>query len=84
MFIRLGATDGYKMEVRMTALETRFDTILPTLATKEDLKDLELKLTHTIHREITSSTWKMIGWMTAVMGMGFTGVFYVARYIAPV
>jgi len=38
MFIRLGATDGYKMDVRMTA----------------------------------------------VMGMGFTGVFYVARYIAPV
>jgi hypothetical protein len=36
----------------MTALEARFDTILPTLATKEDLKDLELKLATTIHREI--------------------------------
>ena len=84
MFTEPGLTNEYKMEVRMTAPETRFDTILPTLATKGDLKDLELKLTHTIHHEITSSTWKVIGWMTAVMGMGFTGVFYVARYIAPV
>jgi hypothetical protein len=33
------------METRMTTLETRFDTILPTLATKEDLKILEEKLT---------------------------------------
>ena len=29
------------MENRMTTLETRFDTILPTLATKEDLKILQ-------------------------------------------
>jgi hypothetical protein len=45
------------MESRMTAIETRFDTILPTLATKEDLKRLELELTTTIHHEITSCTW---------------------------
>ena len=64
----------------MTTLETRFDTILPTLATKEDLKRLELELTTTIHHEITSCTWKMISWMTVVVSMAFTGVFYVARY----
>ena len=76
------------METRMTMLETRFDTILPTLATKEDLKSvelkltsMELKLTKTIHHEITSCTWKMISWMTVVVGMAFTGVFYVARYL---
>jgi hypothetical protein len=47
------------METRMTTLETRFDTILPTLATKEDLKSVELKLTNmelkltkTIHQEM--------------------------------
>ena len=69
-------------------LETRFDTILPTLATKEDLKSVELKLTSmelklttTIHQEINSCTWKMISWMTVVVGMAFTGVFYVARYL---
>ena len=37
----------------MTALETRLDTILPTLANKEDLKDLEVNL----QRDIRSNTW---------------------------
>lgn len=91
------------MENRMTALETRFDTILPTLATKEDLKNLDLKLTFalkedlinleiklttTIHHEISSirkeinaNNWRMIVWMTAVLGMSFAGVFYIARYV---
>jgi hypothetical protein len=65
----------------MTALEARFDTILPTLATKEDLKDLELKLATTIHREITTCTWRMIGWMTTALGVSFAAVFYIARHV---
>lgn len=65
------------MESRMTTLETRFDTILPTLATKEDLKNLEVSL----HRDIRSNTWLMITWVTAVVSMAMTGVFYVARYV---
>ena len=68
---------GRTMESRMTALETRFDTILPTLATKEDLKNLEINL----HRDIRSNTWLMITWVTAVISMAMTGVLYVARYI---
>ena len=32
------------MENRMTALENRFDTILPNLATKADVKSLEINL----------------------------------------
>jgi hypothetical protein len=77
------------MENRMTTLETRFDTILPTLATKEDLKKLDLKLTTAIHheislirKEINANNWRVIIWMTAVIGMSFTGVFYIARYAA--
>ena len=77
------------MENRMTNLETRFDTILSTLATKEDLKKLDLKLTTAIHheislvrKEINSNFWRMIIWMTAVSGMSFTSVFYIARYAA--
>ena len=31
------------MESRMATLETRFDTILPTLATKEDVRHLETR-----------------------------------------
>ena len=68
---------GRTMESRMTALETRFDTILPTLATKEDLKYLEVSL----HRDIRSNTWLMITWVTAVVSLAMTGVFYVARYV---
>jgi hypothetical protein len=68
---------GRTMESRMTALETRFDTILPTLATKEDLKNLEVSL----HRDIRSNTWLMITWVTAVVSMAMTSVFYVARYV---
>ena len=68
---------GRTMESRMTALETRFDTILPTLATKEDLKNLEVSL----HHDIRSNTWLMITWVTAVVSMAMTGVFYVARYV---
>jgi len=65
------------MESRMTALETRFDTILRTLATKEDLKNLEVSL----HRDIRSNTWLMITWVTAAVSMAMTVVFYVARYV---
>ena len=68
---------GRTMDSRMTALETRFDTILPTLATKEDLKNLEVNL----HRDIRSNTWLMITWVTAVVSLAMTGVFYVARYV---
>jgi DMSO reductase anchor subunit len=68
---------GRTMESRMTTLETRFDTILPTLATKEDLKDLEVSL----HRDLRSNTWLMITWVTAVVSMAMTGVFYVARFV---
>ena len=76
------------MDNRMTTLETRFDTILPTLVTKEDLINFDLKLTNTIHLEITSirkeinsNNWRMIIWMTTVIGMAFSGVYYVARYV---
>jgi hypothetical protein len=65
----------------MTALETRFDAILPTLATKEDLKNLELKLTAAINKEITNCTWRMIARMTTVLGVSFAGVFYIARHV---
>ncbi len=84
----------YCMETRMTTLETRFDTILPTLATKEDLKIFEVKLTlnskediknleHTIHNEISSirkemisNNWRMMIWMSSVIGMALTFLRY--------
>ena len=61
----------------MTTLETRFDTVLSTLATKEDLKNLEVNL----HRGIRSNTWLLITWVTAVVSMAMAGVFCVARFV---
>lgn len=36
--------DPYQLDRRLTILETRFDTILPTLATKSDLAELKSEL----------------------------------------
>lgn len=36
--------DYYQIDRRLTILETRFDTILPTLATKTDLAELKSEL----------------------------------------
>jgi hypothetical protein len=36
--------DYYQVDRRLTILETRFDTILPTLATKADLIELKSQL----------------------------------------
>jgi hypothetical protein len=36
--------DPYQLDRRLTILETRFDTILPTLATKADLGEVKSQL----------------------------------------
>lgn len=36
--------DPYQLDRRLTILETRFDTILPTLATKADVAELKSEL----------------------------------------
>ena len=62
------------MEHRMTALETRFDTLLPTLATKTDIAELKSELKVEI-RSLANDTLK---WMIAtVIGLflGFGGLF---------
>ena len=62
--------NGDAMEHRMTALETRFDTLLPTLATKTDIAELRIEI-----RAFANDTLK---WMIAtVIGLflGFGGLF---------
>lgn len=61
--------DG-NMEARLTALETRLDTVLPTLATKTDIESVKT--------EIHKSTGDTHKWMIAtVIGLflGFGGLF---------
>lgn len=46
------------MEPRVTALETRLDTILPTLATKADIGDMRADM-HKMHAEMRGEMHKM-------------------------
>jgi hypothetical protein len=67
-----GDGGGYdeKMDARLTALETRFDTVVPTLATKTDIESVK--------SEIHKSSGETHKWMLAtVIGLflGFGGLF---------
>jgi hypothetical protein len=61
------------MDRRLVILETRFDTILPSLATKADLVALEMRLTEVIHKTNAS----MHKWLAATcisLLLGFAGL----------
>ncbi len=69
-----GIPDYYRrMDRRLIILETRFDTILPTLATKTDLVELKAEL----KEELRDLKAEMHKWMTATMIsllIGFCGL----------
>jgi hypothetical protein len=60
--------DGTEVEHRLTALETRLDTILPTLATKGDLEAVRADI----------SRW-MIVTILAIIGTMLAAIFGVAQ-----
>ncbi len=65
------------MEHRMTALETRFDTLLPTLATKTDISEVKVEIKG-VANEIHKTASETHKWMMAtVIGLflGFGGLF---------
>lgn len=65
--------DDGRMEARLRAVEDavlRINTVLPTLATREDM-----------HREISAQTWRFVGWVTTV-GIALTAaVYFIARNV---
>lgn len=61
--------DPYQLDRRLTILETRFDTILPTLATKADLSELKAEL-----RAEIGSLSRWIAAMFVTMVIGFAGM----------
>jgi hypothetical protein len=67
-------SDPYQLDRRLTILETRFDTILPTLATKADLAelkgDLRAEFKTTLHQEMNSLERWLIA-LTISMLLGF-------------
>ncbi|SAL25927.1 hypothetical protein AWB64_02113 [Caballeronia sordidicola] len=70
-----GGGDNGDMEIqrRLTALETRLDVVLPTLATKEDLQTLRADL----HEALNAQTWKIIGSCALLVAV----VFFIARFV---
>jgi hypothetical protein len=80
-----GATrdrDPYSLDRRLTILETRFDTILPTLATKADLAELRAEL----KAEIRSESAKLMKWIATTlvtMVLGFAGTIVTLITILP-
>jgi hypothetical protein len=66
--------DPYSVDRRLTILETRFDTILPTLATKADLAELKAELKADLKAESAQlSRW--MATMAITMALGFAGMF---------
>jgi hypothetical protein len=65
--------DPYQLDRRLTILETRFDTILPTLATKADLAELKVGFKDDLHNEINKLSRWLLG-LTISMLFGFAGM----------
>jgi hypothetical protein len=66
-------SDAYirEMDKRLVILETRFDTVLPTLATKADLAALEQRLTKEIHSAMSRmSLWLAGTCIALILGFG--------------
>ena len=61
------------MNRRLTVLETRFDTILTTLATKADLAQLEMRVVTELHKSI-AGVHKWLAAMAIAMLLGFGGM----------
>ncbi|TFW35791.1 hypothetical protein [Massilia horti] len=74
--------DPYQLDRRLTILETRFDTILPTLATKADLAELRAELKAEFKSEINGlSRW--VATMFITMVIGFAGMIAALLKVAP-
>lgn len=70
-----GGGNNGDMRDRLTALETRFDSVLPTLATKADIEDLRTG----IHKvDATIKTW-MLGTVLTIIGTMLAAIFGVAQ-----
>ena len=70
-----GDCDDYirEMDRRLTILETRFDTILPTLATKADLAQLEMRVITELHKSL-AGVHKWLAAMCIALLVGFGGL----------
>jgi hypothetical protein len=81
--------DPYLLDRRLTILETRFDTILPTLATKADLAELRAELKAEIRAEsakMSAESGKVMRWVAATLVtvvLGFAGMIVTLVTVLP-
>ncbi len=70
----------------------RIEAIIPTLATREDLAQLEGRMRSAIqsvesmlHQELTSQTWLIVKWVSGLLvtllPSLMAATFYIARYL---
>lgn len=70
------------MEHRLTALETRLDTILPTLATKADVGEIRADL-HKMNAEIKSWTLATVLTIIGAMLAAIFGISQISKAALP-
>lgn len=74
-----GSNNGGNMDVRLSKLETRLDTVLPTLATKSDIHGLNSD----IHREFTAQTRWTFTTVLAIVAVAVAVLVFAINRIAP-
>lgn len=82
--VAIGGSPPYDgdMERRLTALETRLDTILPTLATKADIGEIRADL-HKMNAEIKSWTLATVLTIVGTMLATIFGISQISKAGAP-
>ncbi|WP_216152722.1 hypothetical protein [Polynucleobacter sp. JS-Safj-400b-B2] len=60
----------------MEARVTRIETIIPTLATKEDLAKVGGEIRTEMHKEFHAMTWKLLGGASALVA----AVYFIATH----
>lgn len=72
-----GAEYHASLEKRVAVLEMRFDTILPTLATKTDIAELRIeiaKLSEKLHEDMYRLHRQLLMWIVSTMIAMFLGM----------
>jgi hypothetical protein len=73
-----GGGDDGGMEHRITALETRLDTILPTLATKADMADLRTE----VHKGFADNLKWTVGAMLGLAVLSLSIMTFVVNQVS--
>lgn len=81
-----GPPHNGSMDTRLTKLETQFETVIPTLATKVDIGDVRSEIS-SVRAEIHKSTSDIVKWIVgtalAMFALGLTIMTFVLNNATP-